>query len=268
VLVLTLTSPGRAADASAWDAQPHAAVRLIAGSASANADGALRAGVEMTLDRGWKTYWRYPGDAGVPPRFGFARSDNVEAVAISWPAPHGFSDGGGVSIGYTGRVIFPLRITPKDRAKPVVLRLDADFAICEKLCVPAEGAAQIELDGAASSHEAALTASEARVPKRASVGDAASLAVRGITRLTGSGRSRVLVDVAAPDGTPVEVFAEGPTADWALPVPVPVAGGRAGSRLFSFDIDGLPPGATADGATLTLTLVSPDAAIEVTTRLD
>jgi len=267
-LVLTLTAPGRAADASAWDMQPHAAIRLIAGTASAQADNTLRAGIEMTLDRGWKTYWRYPGDAGVPPRFGFARSDNVEAVAISWPAPHGFSDGSGVSIGYSGRVIFPLRVTPKDRAKPVVLRLDVEFAICEKLCVPAEGVAEIALDGAASSHEAALTASEERVPRRASVGDAAPLAVRAIMRQTGSTPPRVLVDVAAPAGVPVELFAEGPTADWALPVPAPVAGGPAGSRRFALDLDGLPPGATADGATVTLTVVSPDDAIEVATRLD
>ncbi|MGA2125186.1 MAG: protein-disulfide reductase DsbD domain-containing protein [Xanthobacteraceae bacterium] len=268
-LVLTLTSPVRAADASAWDVQPHAAVRLIAGTASAKADDTLRAGIEMTLDRGWKTYWRYPGDAGVPPRFGFGRSDNVEAVAISWPAPHGFSDdGSGVSIGYSGRVIFPLRVTPKDRAKPVVLRLDVEFAICEKLCVPAEGAAEIALDGAASSHEAALTASEARVPRRRSIGDTAPLAVRAVMRQAGSGPPRVLVDVAVPAGVPVELFAEGPTADWALPVPAPVAGGPAGSRRFSLDLDGLPPGATAEGATVTLTVVSPDDAIEVTTRLD
>jgi len=268
LLVGTLTSSCRAADVSAWDEQPHAALRLIAGAAPVQADKPLRAGVELRLDQGWKTYWRYPGDAGVPPRFGFARSDNVEAVAVSWPAPHGFADGVDVSIGYTGRVIFPLRITPKDRTKPVVVRLDLDFAICEKLCVPAEGKAEIKLDGAASSQEAALTASEARVPKRASIGDAGPFAVRAVTRQTGSSPPRMLVDVAIPDGTPVELFAEGPSGDWALPVPTPVAGGPAGSRRFAFDIDGLPPGATADGAIVTLTAVCPDAAIEVATRLD
>jgi DsbC/DsbD-like thiol-disulfide interchange protein len=268
VLGGTLTSPGRAADASAWDGQPHAAVRLIAGAASAETNNILRAGVEIKLEPGWKTYWRYPGDSGVPPRFAFARSDNVEAVALSWPAPHAFSDGNGVSIGYAGRVIFPLRVTPKDRAKPVVLRLDLDFAICEKLCVPAEVKAELEVDGAASAQEAALTAGEAQVPKRASIGDAGPLAVRSITRKTDAGRPRVVVEVTAPDGTPVELFAEGPSADWALPVPAPVEGGPPGSRRFSFDIDGMPPGATADGAALTLTAVAPDAAIEVTSRLD
>jgi len=88
---------------------------------------------------------------------------------------------------------------------------------------------------------------------------------------TGAGFSlveNVLYIHSIPDGTPVELFAEGPSADWALPVPTPVAGGPAGSRRFAFDIDGLPPGATADGAIVTLTAVCPDAAIEVATRLD
>lgn len=264
----TLTSPSHAAEASAWDRQPHASVRLIAGAAPGDTDNMLRAGVEIQLEPGWKTYWRYPGDSGVPPRFVFARSDNVESVALSWPAPHAFSDGSGASIGYAGRVIFPLRITPRDRAKPVVARLDLDFAICEKLCIPVDVKAELELDGAASSHEAALTASERRVPKPAGIGDAGPLAVRSITRESGARHPRMLVDVVAPEGTAVELFAEGPTAEWALPVPAPMAGAPAGSRRFSVDIDGLPPGAAIGGAALTLTVVSPDAAIEVTTHLD
>jgi hypothetical protein len=113
-----------------------------------------------------------------------------------------------------------------------------------------------------------LTASEARVPRRSHIGDPGPLAVRSVARTAGIKQPRVLVDVAAPDGTPVELFAEGPTAEWALPIPAPVAGAPAGSRRFSFDIDGMPPGASADGATLTLTAVSPDAAIEVAVRPD
>ena len=53
----------RAQDASAWEAVPHAAARLIAGAALKSAGEArLRAGIEIRLDPGWKTYWRYPGD--------------------------------------------------------------------------------------------------------------------------------------------------------------------------------------------------------------
>jgi hypothetical protein len=61
------------------------------------------------------------------------------------------------------------------------------------------------------------------------------------------------------------LFAEGPTDDWALPLPEPVTGSTPGHRRYSFELDGLPPGATAVGAALRFTLVSGDKAIEVTT---
>ena len=84
----------RAQDASAWDAEPHAAARLIAGAALQSADAAwLRAGIEIRLDTGWKTYWRYPGDSGVPPTLDFAGSENVKSVTVLWPAPTRFADG-------------------------------------------------------------------------------------------------------------------------------------------------------------------------------
>ena len=87
-------------------------------------------------------------------------------------------------------------------------------------------------------------------------------------RETGSGKPRVVVDVAAAGDTPVTVFAEGPTAQWALPLPEPVAGAPAGLQRFAFEVDGLPPGEKPDGATLRLTAVAGDKAVEVAFRLD
>jgi hypothetical protein len=78
----------------------------------------------------------------------------------------------------------------------------------------------------------------------------------------------VLVDVAAPAGSPVELFAEGPTPDWSLPVPMAVAGAPAGLQRFVFDLDGAPPGVSYKGAQITLTAVAGAEAIEVATRLD
>ena len=80
--------------------------------------------------------------------------------------------------------------------------------------------------------------------------------------------ARIVVDVAAPAGARVDLFAEGPTADWALPVPAPVAGAPAGQQRFTFELDGLPPDTKPDGATLLLTAVAGEQAIEVAYRLD
>src|SRR5216684_537111 len=90
-LLAAMSLPAAAADSSAWDGGSQAAVRLIAGSSSKARGGMVRAGIEIRLAPGWKTYWRYPGDSGVPPRFDFAGSQNVKSIAIAWPAPHRFS---------------------------------------------------------------------------------------------------------------------------------------------------------------------------------
>ena len=78
----------------------------------------------------------------------------------------------------------------------------------------------------------------------------------------------MIVDVAAPDGAEVDLFAEGPTPRWALPLPEPVDGAPAGTQRFAFDVDGVPPGASIDGRVLKLTAGRGDDAIEVTTHLD
>ena len=88
----------RAEDASPWQQDTHSAIRLLAGSRSG---AVLLGGIAIQLQPGWKTYWRTPGDSGVPPRFDFSKSDNVEAVTVLWPAPMKFDDGaGGFSLGY------------------------------------------------------------------------------------------------------------------------------------------------------------------------
>jgi DsbC/DsbD-like thiol-disulfide interchange protein len=272
VIVIALLSPlasgaARAADAAPWDGDARASVRLIAGGPPQARNAPLRAGVEVKLAPGWKTYWRYPGDSGVPPRFDFAGSDNVKSVTIGWPAPHRFTDESGSSIGYKTEVIFPLRIMPQDPARPVRLHLNLDYAVCEKLCVPAEGSAELALDGAASRFADALAAAEATVPKPARIGDAAPLAVRSVHREGDGAHPHIVVDVVAPPG-PVDLFAEGPTPEWALPLPEPTQAAKDGSRRFIFVLDGLPPGASPHGAALKLTLVAGANAVEVPAPLD
>jgi DsbC/DsbD-like thiol-disulfide interchange protein len=257
-------APARAADASIWEGDAHSAIRLVAGSPGGTAP---RAGIELRLGTGWKTYWRYPGDSGVPPRFDFSKSTNVKSVTVRWPAPHRFTDESGASIGYKGGVLLPLDIVPANPRQPVTLRVTVEYAICEKLCVPATGSAALGL-GAASSFDAALAAADAQVPKPATLGDGAPLAIRSVKREPGAPNPRVIVEVAAPQAAALDLFAEGPTEDWALPLPEPMAASAPGRRRYSFELDGLPPGATAAGATLRFTLVSGDKAIEVTAPLD
>ena len=264
----TPNSTASAADASAWDGDARSAVRLVAGSPVGAGGATLRAAVEIRLATGWKTYWRYPGDSGVPPAFDFSKSENIKSVAILWPAPHRFTDDGGASIGYKGGVMLPLHVIPENPKRPVTLRLAVDYAVCEKLCVPAKGAATIELDQASSPHDSRLAAAEAQVPKHARMGEASPFGIGTVRREPGSPHPRVIVEVAAPAAAALDLFVEGPTDDWALPLPEPVPGAPPGRRRFAFDLDGVPPGANPIGAHLRFTLVSGENAIEVTTVLE
>lgn len=269
VVLLTVSRPALAAYASPWDGTDRAAVRLIAGSQRGTAAATVhRAGVEIRLAPGWKTYWRYPGDSGVPPRFDFSTSRNVKSVTVRWPAPQKLTDESGTSIGYKHDVVFPLDVVPQDPAKPVTLVLGIDYAVCEKLCVPADGKAELTIDGKPGEQDGKIAHSEALVPHPAKLGAGDALSIRAAKLEAGGAKPRIVVDVAAPANANVTLFAEGPTADWALPVPEAIAGAPAGQQRFAFELDGLPPNTKPGGATLTLTAIVGDQAIEVAFRLD
>ena len=255
-------------DTSAWDGDARAGVRVVAGGTKFE-DGrtVLRAGVEVRLAPGWKTYWRYPGDSGVPPHFDFVKSENVKSVQVSWPAPERMADADGVIIGYRNKVVFPLRVEPKDANAPVVLRLAIDYAICEKVCIPVQAKAELTIKSGGAS-EPAIVAAEKTVPRAQPLGADAPLSIKATHRDDATKPAMVFVDLAAPAGIPVAVFAEGPSQDWALPVPEKVDGAPAGLQRFAFALDGLPPGASSKGAEIRLTAVAGEQAIETTFRLD
>src|SRR5215472_13496355 len=293
-LCLAAVPSASAQDASNWDGQTHSAARLIAGAMRKDQDTPfLRAGIEIRLDPGWQTYWRDPGDSGAPPSFDFSGSENVKTVKVLWPAPERFPDGaGGNSIGYRDHVILPLHVVAAEAAKSTALRLKLEYDVCSNICIPVESNLALNLHGDGTEN-ADIAQAELRVPRPVALGQqpgadvrgervqaAAAqpapdnarphrepLAILGMHRQPGDAHDRVVVDVAAPAGAPVDLFVEGPTPDWSLPLPQ--QGSADGAvRHFEFELDGLPRGAKAEGAALTLTAVSGGDAIEVTAHLD
>ena len=221
-----------------------------------------RAGIEIRLAPGWKTYWRYPGDSGVPPRFDFSGSRNVKSVDRALA--------GAAAAHRRERHLDRLqaRRGVSARSDPAGCRRSRSCSSLKaRLRDLREDLRPGRRQGRADAHRQARRAgwrarsrARRRCRRRPQLGADGALAIRGGEARR---RKRVLVDVAAPDGTPVELFAEGPTPDWALPVPAPVAGAPAGQQRFAFELDGLPPNTKPDGATLTLTAVAGEQAIEV-----
>ena len=92
VLALSAACPGEArAAASQWWTNEHGAVRLVAASDAVGDDEALRLGIHFRMNKGWKIYWRSPGDAGFPPHPDWTASENLDKAVLSWPAPERFS---------------------------------------------------------------------------------------------------------------------------------------------------------------------------------
>ena len=100
-------------------------------------DGAMHvAGLDIRLAPGWKTYWRAPGDAGIPPSFNWSGSKNIKSVRVQFPVPEVMDQNGVRSIGYHDGVTFPLWIEPHDAGAPIRLQGEIDIGVCEEICVP------------------------------------------------------------------------------------------------------------------------------------
>jgi DsbC/DsbD-like thiol-disulfide interchange protein len=257
------------ADASAlesrWADSGKAQARLIvAGDAKEGAR--LRAGIEIRLQRGWHTYWRYAGDAGLPPRFDWSGSENLEQVKILWPAPVRIAVEDDIeSIGYKDAVLLPVHLFPENPAKPIVLKLKLDYGVCEKICIPATANIALTVSPGSGQTYPALDAAEARVPKKIPLGGTGKLRVIA-AKLERGPKPMAVVDVMVPADKPFDLFAEGPSDDWALPLPKRKALNNGRAR-FVITLDDTPAGGSPIKS-LRLTLVSGGDAIEVTAPLD
>lgn len=207
-LFLACAGPAPAAEdgASAWVAGANSRARLV--SAGAGAAGAYRAGVEIKLDGEALTYWRMPGEAGVPPTFDFSKSTNLASADVVYPAPYRLEEAGQEAFGYRHEVIFPIKVMPRDPAQPVQLDLHLNYAACEKICIPAEANLRISLaPGAAATAEAQRIAGyEAQVPKQLGATDPP---VAVLARLEGH-KSKWTVRFDPPLAADSDLFAEGP----------------------------------------------------------
>lgn len=150
--------------ASPWSGQDgdKAQMRLIA----AGGDQRIyKAAAEIKLPSTAITYWREPGDAGVPPKFSVNGSENVAAAEVLFPAPRRIDEQGIEAFGYQGGVVFPIHVAARDARGPVRLRLTVNYAVCDNICLPVESSAELTLPKAAHGPEdGEIAAAEARVP--------------------------------------------------------------------------------------------------------
>lgn len=120
--------------------------------------GSQMAALRISLAPGWKTYWRAPGDAGIPPIINFAGSGNVASTRLQWPVPEVFYAGGMRSIGYHNEVVVPLELMPQTAGATISLSGEMQIGVCEEICVPAHLTFSAELPAGGNRNPAIVAA--------------------------------------------------------------------------------------------------------------
>ncbi len=246
-----------------WQQGEQARARLIA--SGVDSSGTLSAALEIALPAGWKTYWRSPGDAGVPTTADFTGSSNVGPVTVSFPVPTRDDDGFAVTNVYDDGVVLPLAATISDPGKPTTLTVDVKLGVCQEVCVPDEVQASLvipagENDAAAG---AAIAKAAALVPGPAEPG---TFAIDTVTRIGGTeGRPIFQFTGVVPDAANADFFVEGPL-DWApfRPALQPSPDGRA---VWSVQFSRLGSTVPVAGASFRVTIRSGGKAIDQTVKL-
>jgi DsbC/DsbD-like thiol-disulfide interchange protein len=251
------TEPALAQSASSWVKGPLSSVRLISGGLQ---NGVWRAGVEISLKSGAHTYWRFPGDSGVPPTFDFAGSANLKDTRVSFPLPERLDEAGMQIFGYKSDVVFPLAVTPNDASKPVVVALHFQYAACEKICMPAEARLKFTLDPRNSSKAnlARIEQFAARVPKP--LGDSGSPLIK-VAAGTAGEKKTWQVSIEPAGGKAEDLIAEGPDG-WIFDTK------RQSPGRFLVTLAEKPTDATGKTPPVTLTVVTDKGAFEGVRHLD
>lgn len=91
--------------------------------------------LEVQLDGDWKTYWRSPGEGGVAPTLDWSQSENLNQVDWHWPVPGRYEFLGVETLGYKGRVVFPLTLHVNDMQEPAWFLGKLTMPSCTNICV-------------------------------------------------------------------------------------------------------------------------------------
>jgi DsbC/DsbD-like thiol-disulfide interchange protein len=249
-LLVVLAAPAALAQPSS---APKASVRFIAGGDLQR--DAYQAAIVIDLAPDTITYWRNPGEAGVPPTFDFSGSENLAQAAVALPAPTRINEAGGDVFGYASRVAYAVALTPKDPAKPMRVDLKMDYAACEKICIPMHAERQLRLapDGKPGPDPAEGAAAEAALPRKIAASDAAT-----IVRVASAEKPTWRVAPKAADA--IDLFPEAPDRYF-------FETSRAPDGSFSLTLADAPK----DGATpspVRLTMTKPSGAVEFEVGLD
>lgn len=271
VLIAFLLCPTVAPAAETeWQTVAGAHVRVIA-SGPQDTSPVGDAAIQIRLDPGWHTYWRFPGEAGIPTTADFAGSTGIDGARLRFPPPQTYSDPYSTSIVYRDEVVLPIDLEAGKTDGSATLRVHLVFGVCREICVPGEARFELPLNATGSDFAARMAISSARLtlprpqgeapPRIASIGLSANERAAGTTDGTTNGTGgKLAISVELPAGAgDLALYAEGATGSYnGVPKLVSRKGGVA---VFSLPMQGLQK--AQDGSQpLSLVLVVDGNAVE------
>lgn len=248
---LVLSSGGMALAASSdWAETEGGRIRIT--TLAPDESGVIRGILDIDLLPGWKTYWRDPGDSGVPPSVRIDGSDNIKQVSLDFPAPERVDDGYSIWAGYTYPVALPLTLEQVKAGRSSRLEADVFLGLCETICIPFQTRFTVEIDpdDEPNSFEVArVEDAHARIPEPAGDDFAISDAV-----VSESGEM-VTFSVVSPDpNAETDLFISGPMG-WYFDIPQHTDDG-SGQSVFTVTILDRPEGASLSGQAIRLVVTT------------
>ena len=234
-----------------------AEVEVLTGWRLANGDH--MAALRITLRPGWKTYWRAPGDGGIPPQFNFSGSETISSVTPHWPVPEVFDQNGLRSIGYNDGVVFPITVSNQDASAPIQINGELNIGVCEEICVPValDFNATLPVTG---DRDTSITAALLNRPLTASEANVGAV-ICAISPIEDGLRLTTSVDVA-PTGTSEFVIIEAGTPGiWVSEANVSRAGNQLSATVDMFNNAGTA--FALDRSAVRITLLGSDQAIDI-----
>lgn len=166
-----LTATLLAASAAAQPVStPHVTAELVAERAAVAPGETLQIGLLLQHQPKWHTYWRNPGDSGLPTKIDWQLPVGASVGPIEWPAPRRLPVGPLVNYGYEGEVLLPVAFTAPPRARPgstLALQAHARWLVCRDICIPEEATLQLQLPVAGVGVTPGSTAHTARFERAA-----------------------------------------------------------------------------------------------------
>lgn len=193
-----------AESASPWSETVYTQVRLVSAVTATGTAESVPLGLHFKMEKGWKIYWRAPGDAGFPPKLKWAGSDNVKDARLAWPTPQRFKLFDIETLGYKDEVVLPLALVPETPGAAVKFAATVDFLTCDQICVPHTAKLALALPAGK-----ALTSAEAHLVNRFASrvpgdGAAQGLTIERIEARGPSGKSDATVVVTATAREPFD----------------------------------------------------------------